>query len=640
MKEWLLSDLHIHSTFSDGSVQIDEIMKIYGEAGFDVIAVTDHLFDTQSSISLALREEGKSVKDVEAYFQKIKEVSLWAKEAYGLLVIPGLEICNLAEDYHILGIDLNKAINPDQGASGVIKEIHDQGGLAIASHPQVKLSYFLNGDNESIQRHPLHLWKHREKYVDKIDAWEIANRDDLFDRVGLEGLPYIACSDFHDREHLSSWKSLIFSEKETEAIKAAIRERKLSIFYFHGKTRDRKLVSMEVEKERNASPGSSDSMGRQKILVVDDERDLVELMVYHLAAKGYTVLTAFNGLEAWEKIQKEKPDAIVLDLMMPDLDGWDLCQIIRRSENEGIRTMGILILSARAMAEDRVYGLEMGADDYLTKPFSIHELVLRVEKLTEKRIHITQLRQEWESLRSSIEKKESNLRSVVHDLKSPLISMGFSARRLMRRNFNEEGKSELQIIFDNSLQLTQWIDKTFLTDNGEPFVHRDQMEEVDVRSLISKTIDLLKDVASEKKIEIEVSLSPTIPKIRCQESMMLRALVNLLSNALKFTPPHGQVAISAMAHLDQPGTGVLEISIKDSGTGIHEEDLPNIFLPYYRGKNVHTEEGKGLGLSFVKEVVDRHGGKILVQSEPNSGSLFSILLPMRSFPEELVQKAP
>jgi signal transduction histidine kinase/predicted metal-dependent phosphoesterase TrpH len=640
MKKWLLSDLHIHSTFSDGSVQIDEIVKIYGEAGFDVIAVTDHLFDTQSSISLALREEGKSVKDVEAYFQKIKEVSLWAKETYGLLVIPGLEICNLAEDYHILGIDLSKAVNPDQGASGVIKEIHDQGGLAIASHPQVKLSYFLKRDNESIQRHPLHLWKHREKYVDKIDAWEIANRDDLFDRVGLEGLPYIACSDFHDREHLSSWKSLIFSEKETEAIKAAIRERKLSIFYFHEKTKDRKRVNMEVEKEGNASPGSSDSMGRHKILVVDDERDLVELMVYHLAAKGYTVLTAFNGLEAWEKIQKEKPDAIVLDLMMPDLDGWDLCQIIRRSENEGIRTMGILILSARAMAEDRVYGLEMGADDYLTKPFSLHELVLRVEKLTEKRIHITQLRQEWESLRSSIEKKESNLRSVVHDLKSPLISMGFSARRLMRRNFNEEGKSELQIIFDNSLQLTQWIDKTFLTDNGEPFVHRDQMEEVDVRSLISKTIDLLKDVASEKKIEIEVSLSPTIPKIRCQESMMLRALVNLLSNALKFTPPHGQVAISAMAHLDQPGTGVLEISIKDSGTGIHEEDLPNIFLPYYRGKNVHTEEGKGLGLSFVKEVVDRHGGKILVQSEPNSGSLFSILLPMRSFPEELVQKAP
>ncbi len=631
-----MADLHIHSTFSDGTESIEEIIKIYGKAGFDVIAITDHLFDTQTPRSLEIHEEGKSIRDLASYFKKIEEASQWAKQTFHLLVIPGLEICNLSEDYHILGLDLKEPINPNQEAEGVIDEIHRQGGLAIASHPPLKLSFFLQGDHESIRRHPLHLWKHRAKYLNQIDAWEIANRDDLFDRVALEGLPYIACSDFHDREHLSSWKSLIFSEKETEAIKRAIRERKLSLFYFSEKTGRRKPIPIGVGEEGTASEGSSDEKDRKKILIVDDEKDLVELILYHLTAKGYSVFTAFNGFEAWEKIQSEKPDGIVLDLMMPDLDGWDLCQMIRRSENKEIKAMGILILSARAMAEDRVYGLEIGADDYLTKPFSMEELVLRVEKLAEKRINVAQFQKELESLHSFIEEKKSNLRRVVHDLKSPLISIGFSAKRLMRRNLNEETSSGLETIFNNSLQLTRWIDKTLLSDNREPFRHQEEMEEVDIRSLISKTIDLLKEVALEKKIEIEVSLPPTIPKILCQESMMLRALVNLLSNALKFTPRHGQVGISAVAYFNRRGTGVLEISFKDSGIGIHEEDQQKIFLPYYRGKNVHTVEGKGLGLSFVKEVVDLHGGKILVQSTPNGGSLFSILLPVRSSPEELV----
>jgi len=336
MKKWLMADLHIHSTFSDGTESIEEIVNIFGETGFDVIAITDHLFDTQTSRSLEIHEEGKSIKDVQSYFKKIDEVAHWAKQHFGLLVIPGLEICNLSEDYHILGLDLKEPIDPNQEAEGVIDDIHRQGGLAIASHPPLKLSFFLQGDNESIRRHPLHLWKHRAKYFNKIDAWEIANRDDLFDRVALEGLPYIACSDFHDREHLSSWKSLIFSEKETEAIKRAIRERELSLFYFSEKRRDRKPVPIRVGEEGAASTGSSDGKGHKKILIADDEKDLVELIRYHLTAKGYSVFTAFNGLEAWEKIQMEKPDAIVLDLMMPDLDGWDLCQMIRRSEHKDI----------------------------------------------------------------------------------------------------------------------------------------------------------------------------------------------------------------------------------------------------------------------------------------------------------------
>jgi signal transduction histidine kinase len=115
---------------------------------------------------------------------------------------------------------------------------------------------------------------------------------------------------------------------------------------------------------------------------------------------------------------------------------------------------------------------------------------------------------------------------------------------------------------------------------------------------------------------------------------MYRGLVNLLSNALKYTPRGGKVEVALIAYFNKRGTGVMEISFKDNGIGILEEDLEKIFEPYYRGKNISVEEGKGMGLSFVKEVIDLHGGKVLVQSEPNKGSIFSILLPIKNVPQE------
>jgi signal transduction histidine kinase len=378
-----------------------------------------------------------------------------------------------------------------------------------------------------------------------------------------------------------------------------------------------------------------------KILIVDDEKDLVEMMAYNLERKGYKTIKTYDGFEAWEKIESEMPDLLILDLMMPNLDGWELCRLVRRSQSKAMKEMGILMLTARAMPEDRVYGLEIGADDYLTKPFSINELILRVEKLMEKRKTISQLAEKVESLHSSLETKESNLRRIAHDLKSPLISIGFSARRMLRKGQNEEASGALKTIYDSSLHLTQWIDETLFFHDLTQSKWQEQVKEVDVKSLVQQTIDLLKESASEKNIEIEFKASLSILKISCHESLMYRALVNLLSNALKYTPRGGKVEVALITYLNKRGTGVMEISIKDNGIGICEEDMEKIFEPYYRGKNISSEEGKGLGLSFVKEVVDLHGGKILVQSEPNKGSLFSILLPIRENikSEEVKEKA-
>jgi signal transduction histidine kinase len=362
------------------------------------------------------------------------------------------------------------------------------------------------------------------------------------------------------------------------------------------------------------------------------------MLAYNLGKKGYKTVKAYDGYEAWQKIESEVPDLLILDLMMPNLDGWELCRLVRRSQNKAVKEMGILMLTARAMPEDRVYGLEIGADDYLTKPFSITELILRVEKLAEKKRSIVQLREEVESLQSSMETKESNLRRIAHDLKSPLISIGFSAKRMLRREQNEKTSEALKTIFDSSLHLTRWIDETLFFHDLSQSRSQEPLEEVEIKSLVQKTIDLLRESSTEKSIEIEFKPSPSTIKISCYESLMYRAFVNLLSNALKYTPRGGKVEVDLITYLNKRGTGVMEVSFKDNGIGICEEELEKIFEPYYRGKNISVEEGKGIGLSFAKEVIELHGGKILVQSEPNKGSTFSILLPIKDAAQEEIQK--
>jgi signal transduction histidine kinase len=520
---------------------------------------------------------------------------------------------------------LKEPVNPNQDAEGVIKEIHGQGGIAIASHPPLKLSYFLDGDKESIRRHPLHLWKHRERYVDKIDTWEIANREDLFPVVSLEHLPFVTNSDFHERPHLTSWKSLIHAEKEKEALKRSILQRKLSLFFFNesgskGKRRQGK-VFYEVGEKTEQTEGSR----KAGVLIVDDEEDLVAMLAYNLGKKGYQISTAYNGFEAWEKIESERPDVLVLDLMMPDLDGWEVCRLVRRSQIKEINDIGILVLTARAMPEDRVYGLEIGADDYLTKPFSLNELVLRVEKLSGKRKSAYQLKEEMESLRSSIHQKEMDLKRVVHDLRNPLLSIGASAKRMLRRSQNEEELKILGMIYDSTVRLTGWVDGTLSASKLE-----NEIKEVDIQRLIQQVINLLEETSQEKKIKICFDSSAPIPHLFCHEQLIFRTFENLLSNALKYTPHGGKVDVTLTPYLQWEEGGFIEISIKDTGIGILEDEIERIFEPFYRGRNNSTQPGVGLGLSFSKQAVEFHGGKILVHSEPRKGSIFSILLPVKS----------
>ncbi|MEM3587411.1 MAG: hypothetical protein QXO71_08840, partial [Candidatus Jordarchaeaceae archaeon] len=148
-------------------------------------------------------------------------------EQYRMLLIPAVELTNNQGMYHILAIDIKEYIEPALPVEKIVDEIHRQEAIAIACHPHRK-------EIEDDQPY-IHLWENHERYANIFDAWEVANRDDLFNVIGLHKFNYIANSDFHEKEHINSWKSLILAEKNTEAVKAAIRENNYIAIYLFRK---------------------------------------------------------------------------------------------------------------------------------------------------------------------------------------------------------------------------------------------------------------------------------------------------------------------------------------------------------------------------------------------------------------------
>ena len=219
--QMLLCDFHIHTNYSDGKLSVPEVIDFYGERGFDCICITDHLADPKrllgklselSNMTLAQEQIGE-------YFAVIERERQRAWRRYKMLVLTGIEFnkdgYTRKTSAHLLGIDLKAPISAALDIPDIIEQIHRQGALAVASHPHIMKSEW--GKNT------LYFWENQEKYAPLLDAWEIANRNNIFNDVGLKRLPFMANSDFHKPKHIYSWKTLIHAEKDPEAIKDCIR---------------------------------------------------------------------------------------------------------------------------------------------------------------------------------------------------------------------------------------------------------------------------------------------------------------------------------------------------------------------------------------------------------------------------------
>ncbi len=217
----LLCDFHIHTRYSDGALDLRKAIDLFGQAGFDTIAITDHVVNGKTTYGKIANRFRFSVRESQFpdYLRHIQEEAKRAWDRYEMLVLPGVEITKSSfsseQSAHVLLIDLKTFIPAEWEFERIFLEAKKQDALIVACHP--------HHSSERMAIDTLYLWNHRERYAPFIDAWEIANRDDVFNVISLKKYPYIAGSDFHRARHLYSWKTMLNCEKEIHAIKQCIR---------------------------------------------------------------------------------------------------------------------------------------------------------------------------------------------------------------------------------------------------------------------------------------------------------------------------------------------------------------------------------------------------------------------------------
>ncbi len=225
---YLLCDFHIHTTWSDGLLSMREVIDLYGRTGdFDVIAITDHILRKKDWLARAgrvatLGRRRFSVTDetFPHYLEAIREEAERAKREYDLLVVAGAEVTKnhsrAKKNAHILALGITEFISADQTPEQVLLEIRRQGAVSIACHPQPR-------PRRRFELETTYLWDHRDEVAGLVDAWEAANRDDLFPVTSLKHFPYVANGDFHKPKHLHSWKTLLRCPKTWEGVQQALR---------------------------------------------------------------------------------------------------------------------------------------------------------------------------------------------------------------------------------------------------------------------------------------------------------------------------------------------------------------------------------------------------------------------------------
>ncbi len=351
----------------------------------------------------------------------------------------------------------------------------------------------------------------------------------------------------------------------------------------------------------------------ERILIVDDEPDTVELLRYNLEQNGYSAVIARTGKEAIDAAQCVTPELVLLDVLLPELNGWDVCRMLRESPMG--KAVPIIMISALAEEEARVKGLSAGADDYITKPFSVKELLLKIGKLVDRKHEVRRLR-------TREQEQDTSLRYLVHELKNAMTALGGLSSISLRKDrpllYFEAIKSSAL----HAENLLKDADLLLRLELGDGLAVRP----IDVPVVMREVTNIFQGAACEKGIEI-VTINSTSDLVMGNETGVRQILMNLVSNAVKYNRYHGRVWV----YFEESGPWT-DVSITDEGCGILERELSMIFDKFYRGEAREKVGGAGLGLYIVRLLTAAMGGKISVLSNPCAGSTFTLSLPRAPTP--------
>ncbi|MBU4319499.1 MAG: response regulator [Thermodesulfovibrionales bacterium] len=350
---------------------------------------------------------------------------------------------------------------------------------------------------------------------------------------------------------------------------------------------------------------------KSKILIVDDAMDTVELLKKRFRSEGYDTAEAYNGEEALNKVPEYDPDLIVLDVMMPKIDGYQVCQ--RLKADEKTKYIPILMLTAKGEVEHKVKGLDIGADDYMSKPFDYKELSARVRSLLS--IKATHKKKVEEEKTGALEQM---MDQVAHEIRNPLTSIGGFARKVFTRlPEGDPNKKYMQMIIEDVAVLESMIKQLIELKS----LSISMKEPSNINDVIKDSLKVFEQDVIQKAVNVETDLKDNLPLITVDKKLLKRAFCNLIKNSIEAMET-GTKVLKIISRLSGDN---LELQFSDTGKGISKDKIKNIFDPLVTSKVY----GPGLGLTFALKIIQDHKGTISVESESGKGTTFTIRLPVK-----------
>lgn len=362
------------------------------------------------------------------------------------------------------------------------------------------------------------------------------------------------------------------------------------------------------------------------ILIVDDVDANVLLLKLLISKAGYKTMTAFNGRDALDAVEKQKPDLILLDIMMPIMDGHEVAKKLK--ERPEYADIPIIFLSALNSTEDIVQGFRFGAADYVSKPFNKDELLTRINhqiSLIEAKRIITR---QTEELRRTILGRDKLYSVIAHDLRAPIASIRMVMEVLISEVKKESIGDDMFELLNMANRLTD--DSFSLLDNLLKWTKSQTgrlntvfQDNVDLMNMITGVVEVQRGVASLKNVRLNL-LGSTGRSARIDIDMAKTSLRNLISNAIKFSYENSEIDVG----IEEQDDRVL-IYVRDYGTGISEDNQEKLFKPdsHFTSFGTDNEEGSGLGLLLCNEFVMRNGGTLRFTSKEGAGSTFTFDIP-------------
>ena len=363
-----------------------------------------------------------------------------------------------------------------------------------------------------------------------------------------------------------------------------------------------------------------------KILIVDDVMSNVLLLKILLTNEKYQVCTANCGNMCIEQAKAEKPDLILLDVMMPDISGFDAAQILKKDPETA--HIPIIFLTALNNPSDLVHGFQVGANDFLTKPFNKEELVVRVFHQIKLVAATRIIEHQNEELRATISNRDKMYSVIAHDLRSPMASIRMVLNLVVNAmspdiigpelfELLDKANRESEDVHDLLDNLLKWTK----SQTGRLNVVR---QDLDLNDIIPGVVDIFEMIAQTKKIDLKYQGSSNPVVVYADNDMLKTVVRNFLSNAIKFSPENSSIEIT----LSEEGD-FAKVSVRDHGVGIAPDRIDSIFKKGETTYGTGGEEGSGLGLQLCADFARKIDGEVMVESTLGEGSTFSVLVPLK-----------